>query len=39
VSGTLEHLDSVQEDAVKDELSIMYPCVSRGTSSELVLDV
>jgi ferredoxin-NADP reductase/DMSO/TMAO reductase YedYZ heme-binding membrane subunit len=39
VSGTLEHLDSVQEDAVKDELGIMYPCVSRGTSSELILDV
>jgi ferredoxin-NADP reductase len=39
VSGSMEHLDSVLEDAVKDDLGIMYPCVSRGTSSELVLDV
>lgn len=39
VSGTLEHLDSVLEDSVKDDLGIMYPCVSRGTSTELVLDI
>ena len=39
ISGTMEHLDSVLEDDVKDDLGIMYPCVSRGTSGELVLDV
>ena len=39
VSGTMEHLDSVLEDDVKNDLGIMYPCVSRGTSGELVLDI
>ena len=39
VSGDLEHLDSVLEDSVKDDLGIMYPFVSRGTSGELVPDI
>jgi ferredoxin-NADP reductase len=38
ISGTPEHLDSVMDDAEKDSLGIMYPCVSRATSSTLVLE-
>jgi ferredoxin-NADP reductase/DMSO/TMAO reductase YedYZ heme-binding membrane subunit len=38
VSGTPEHLDSVMDDSEKDRLGIMYPCVSRALSRELVLD-
>lgn len=38
LSGTPEHLDSVMDDAEKDTLGIMYPCVSRATSSTLVLE-
>lgn len=38
LGGTPEHLDSVMDDAEKDHLGIMYPCVSRATSATLVLD-
>lgn len=38
LSGTPEHLDSVMDDAEKDALGVMYPCVSRARSAELVLD-
>ncbi len=38
VAGTPEHLDSVMDDTEKDRLHIMYPCVSRARSTELVLD-
>ena len=38
VSGTPEHLDSVMADEEKDALSVMYPCVSRSLTPELVLD-
>ncbi len=37
--GVPEHLDSVMDDARKVSLGIMYPCVSRSASSELVLDL
>ncbi len=37
--GSPEHLDSVIDDAEKDRLGIMYPCVSRARGSLLVLDV
>jgi hypothetical protein len=33
------HLDSVMSDEDKDAIGVMYPCVSRGTGSTLVLDV
>lgn len=39
VSGTPVHLDSVMDDAEKDALRIMYPCVSRATSEPLTLDI
>jgi len=39
VSGTPQHLDSVMADSEKDDLRVMYPCVSRASSAELVLDV
>jgi ferredoxin len=39
LDGTPEHLDSVMDDAQKDELGVMYPCVSRATSQTLVLDL
>jgi len=39
VAGTPQHLDSVMSDADKDELGVMYPCVSRAVSDKLVLDV
>lgn len=38
-SGTPVHLDSVMDDAHKDALHIMYPCVSRATSDPLTLDI
>jgi ferredoxin-NADP reductase len=38
IAGTPEHLDSVMDDAEKDELHIMYPCVSRARTPDLVLD-
>ena len=39
VQGTPQHLDSVMSDADKDDLGVMYPCVSRAVSDKLVLDV
>ncbi|MEO7720422.1 MAG: 2Fe-2S iron-sulfur cluster-binding protein [Pseudolysinimonas sp.] len=39
LAGTPEHRDSVIDDAEKDELGVMFPCVSRGVSSRLVLDL
>lgn len=38
LGGVPEHRDSVLDDAEKDELGVMFPCVSRGSSS-LVLDL
>lgn len=37
--GEPEHLDSVMSDADKDELGIVYPCVSRSRTPSLTLDV
>jgi ferredoxin-NADP reductase/DMSO/TMAO reductase YedYZ heme-binding membrane subunit len=37
--GTPTHLDSVMSDEEKDELGVMYPCVSRASTPSLVLDV
>jgi len=37
--GTPQHLDSVMSDEDKDSLGVMYPCVSRALSEELVLDI
>lgn len=39
LEGTPEHLDSVMSDADKDELGVMYPCVSGSASRTLVLDI
>ena len=39
LAGDPEHLDSVMDDAHKRDLRIMYPCVSRATSPELVLNI
>jgi ferredoxin-NADP reductase len=39
VDGIPEHLDSVMSDADKDEIGVMYPCVSRSRTPRLVLDV
>jgi ferredoxin len=39
VDGTPIHLDSVIDDAEKDRLKVMYPCVSRAEGSKLVLDI
>ena len=39
LAGTPQHFDSVMPDADKDEIGVFYPCVSRATSAELVLDV
>lgn len=39
LAGVPEHRDSVLDDAEKDELGVMFPCVSRGSGSSLVLDV
>jgi ferredoxin-NADP reductase/DMSO/TMAO reductase YedYZ heme-binding membrane subunit len=39
LEGTPEHLDSVMDDEEKDELGVMYPCVSRAAGSTLVLDI
>ncbi len=39
LDGTPEHLDSVMSDQDKDELGVMYPCVSRSASREIVLDL
>ncbi len=37
--GVPMHLDSVMSDEEKDELGVMYPCVSRASSPTLVLDI
>ncbi|MES2170930.1 MAG: 2Fe-2S iron-sulfur cluster-binding protein [Actinomycetota bacterium] len=39
VGGRPDHLDSVVADEEKDRLGIMYPCVSRALSADLVLDL
>ncbi|WP_341952926.1 2Fe-2S iron-sulfur cluster-binding protein [Salinibacterium sp. TMP30] len=39
LAGAPQHLDSVMPDADKDEIGVFYPCVSRATSPELVLDL
>jgi ferredoxin len=39
LDGTPQHLDSVMDDAEKDRLNVMYPCVSRASGPSLVLDV
>ena len=39
LAGTPDHLDSVMSDADKDELGIMYPCVSRSRTSTLTLEL
>jgi len=39
LAGTAQHLGSVMSDAGKDEIGVFYPCVSRSTSAELVLDL
>jgi ferredoxin-NADP reductase/DMSO/TMAO reductase YedYZ heme-binding membrane subunit len=39
LSGTPDHLDSVMADSEKDELGVMYPCVSGVSSKTLVLDL
>ncbi|MCF8541346.1 MAG: 2Fe-2S iron-sulfur cluster binding domain-containing protein [Aurantimicrobium sp.] len=39
LDGQPEHLDSIMDDAEKDELHVMYPCVSRSRTPELTLDL
>jgi ferredoxin-NADP reductase len=39
VEGKPIHLDSVIDDAEKDRLKVMYPCVSRAEGGKLVLDL
>lgn len=39
VSGSPDHLDSVMPDHDKDDLGIMFPCVSRSREAVLTLDV
>ncbi|WP_162242484.1 2Fe-2S iron-sulfur cluster-binding protein [Yonghaparkia sp. Root332] len=39
VAGVPDHRDSVMSDADKDEIGVVYPCVSRASSAELVLDL
>lgn len=39
LAGEPLHLDSVMDDAEKDALGIMYPCVSRAKSESLTLDI
>lgn len=39
LSGTPDHLDSVMADYEKDQLGVMYPCVSGVSSATLVLDL
>ena len=39
LEGTPEHLDSVLDDAEKDSLRVMYPCVSRSQTPALVLNI
>lgn len=39
VSGDVEHRDSIMDDDEKDDMHIMYPCVSRANTPELTLDI
>jgi hypothetical protein len=39
LEGTPEHLDSVLDDAEKDRLGIIYPCVSRASTPALTLNL
>lgn len=39
LTGEPEHHDRVLPDETKDELGVMYPCVSRSRSDVLVIDV
>jgi ferredoxin-NADP reductase len=39
LAGVPEHRDSVLEDSEKQDLGIMFPCVSRAVGGRLVLDV
>lgn len=39
LEGTPEHLDSVMSDADKDDLGVMYPCVSRSQTPQLTLEL
>lgn len=39
LGGVPQHRDSVLDDAEKQDLGIMFPCVSRATGGRLVLDV
>jgi ferredoxin len=39
LAGVPEHRDSVLDDAEKDELGVVFPCVSRGSGGSLVLDL
>lgn len=39
LAGQPMHLDSVMSDSEKDELGVMYPCVSKSRSTKLVLDI
>ena len=38
VEGQPAHLDSVMPDAIKDDMHVFYPCVSRSSTPELVID-
>ncbi|MCE5290964.1 MAG: ferric reductase-like transmembrane domain-containing protein [Nocardiaceae bacterium] len=38
IDGRPLHLDSVRDDADKDESAVIYPCVSRALTPTLVLD-
>ena len=39
LKGQPLHLDSVMSDEDKDAIGVMYPCVSRGVGTTLVLDI
>lgn len=39
LEGTPLHLDSVMSDEEKNKLGIMFPCVSRASTPNLVLDI
>lgn len=39
LAGEPMHLDSVMSDSDKDEIGVMYPCVSRSKSNKLVIDI
>lgn len=38
-SGQPDHRDTVLDDATKDRLHVMYPCVSRAASDRIEIDV